>query len=172
MLEYISFFVDELNKLPSGVYTVIGVIVGFGLTSLKDHYDKKPRLYYSLDAKRMPDDWDYALTTKTGESGFVLSIFNIGSAPVILNALSIGIKGNTVADIIIGYRTVMPYEQYEHILEKQDYEAIQHWCHKPNADMFQVTAYTVSDKKINGKLDISLIAMHNRISLWMYNAKM
>ena len=162
-MEHISFIVDELNKLPSGVYSILGVIVGFGLTLLKDYYDKKPRLYYSIQPELMPDDWNYTLATKTGKSGFALNIFNIGSAPVFLDALRVSIKGKIVADIIIGYQKLMPYEQYKHTLEMQDYEAIRHWCHKTNVDMFQVTACTASGKKINGKLDITLIAMHNRI---------
>jgi len=68
----------------------------------------------------MPDDWNYALTTKTGKSGFVLNIFNMGSVPIFLNALRISVKGKIVADIIIGYRKLMPCEQYEHSLEKQE----------------------------------------------------
>lgn len=159
IVEYISFFVDELNKLPSGVYSILGVIVGFGLTLLKDYYDKKPRLSYSIQSEWMPDDWNYALTTKTGKSGFVLNIFNMGSAPIFLDALRISIKGKIVADIIIGYRKLMPYEQYEHSLEKQDYEAIQHWCFESDAEMFQITAYTVSGKKICSKLDVAWLAM-------------
>ena len=159
VVEYISFFVDELNKLPSGFYSILGVIVGFGLTLLKDYYNKKPRLYYSIQPERMSDDWDYSLTTKTGESGFVLNIFNMGSAPIFLDALRISVKGKIVADIIIGYRKLMPYEQYEHSLEKQDYEAIQHWCLESDAEMFQITAHTVSGKKICSELDVALLAM-------------
>lgn len=162
-MEYISFFMDELNKLPSGVYSILGVIVGFGLTLLKDYYDKKPRLSYSIQPERMPDDWNYSLTTKTSKSGFVLNIFNIGSAPIFLDALRISVKGKIVADIIIGYQKLMPYEQYEHSLEKQDYEAIQHWCHESDAEMFQITAHTVSDKKIYGELNVACLAMQKRV---------
>lgn len=167
-MEHISFVVDELNKLPSGVYSILGVIVGFGLTLLKDYHDKKPRLYYSIQPELMPDDWNYALTTKTGKSGFMLNIFNIGSAPVFLDALRVSIKGKIVADIIIGYQKLMPYEQYEHSLEKQDYEAIWHWCHKSESGMLQITAHTVSGKKICGNLDVAWLAMQKH---WRQSAE-
>ncbi|WP_154647307.1 MULTISPECIES: hypothetical protein [Selenomonadaceae] len=154
-------FLDSLNRLPSGIYTIFGVIIGFGLSWLKDHYNKRPRLYYSLQPKLMPDDWDYALTTKTGESGFAIHVFNTGLAPVILEMLRININGKLVADVFMDYQKIMPYEQYEHSLDKQDYEAIKHWCHKSGVSTLKIVAHTVSGKKINSEMDAIVIAMHN-----------
>ena len=50
----------------------------------------------------------------------------------------------------------MPYERYEHTLEKQDYEAIRHWCLKCNVKKLQVDAYTVTCNKISGELDVMI----------------
>lgn len=158
-MESVACFIDLLNKVPSPIYTILGVIIGFCLTCVKDYYDKKPHLYYSIQPTLMPDDWDYGLVDKTGESGMVLNVFNTWSAPLILEVLSVNIKGKLVTDIFLDYQKVMPNEQYEHSLAKQDYEAIQHWCHKCNVKTMQVDAYTVAGKKISGKMDVTMIAM-------------
>ena len=158
-MESFTCFVDLLNKVPSPIYTIFGVIIGFCLTCVKDYYDKKPHLYYSIQPALMPDDWDYELVNKTGESGIILNVFNTGPAPLILEVLSVNIKGKLVADVFLDYQKVMPHEQYEHSLAKQDYEAIRHWCLKCNVKTLQVDAYTVAGKKISGELDVAMIAM-------------
>lgn len=149
-----------LNSIPNSIYGIVGVVIGFCLNIIKDNYDRKPRLYYSLCTMKMDDDWNYEQVTKTGPSGYYISICNCGREPVMLDNISAYGKNKIIVDALIAECVIiLPHEKYDCILSKQDFDAMRHWCKKQNLEEYQIRAYTIAGKTIKGKLDIKLIAM-------------
>lgn len=149
-----------LNSIPNSLYGIIGVVIGFCLNIIKDNHDRKPRLYYSLCEIKMEDGWKYEQVTKTGPSGYYISIYNCGREPVMLNNMSVHGKNQLIADALMEECvTILPYEKYDCMLSKQSFDNLLFWCKKLNLKEYQIQADTITEKTIKGKLDITLIAM-------------
>lgn len=71
-------FMVAINQIPAGVYSLLGVIVGFCLNFAKERYDNRARLYFSLGKEIPYEGWSYDKMDKTGPSGYVLEMYNCG----------------------------------------------------------------------------------------------
>ncbi len=158
----------SLNQIPSGIYSLLGVVVGFGLNYIKDYYSNRAKLYYSLQTEAPYDDWSYekyAKTPKEGSSGYIILIYNCGKSRVLINDVRLKWKDKLIDALILTPVTILPYHNYRCELSKQDYEVLVRWVEQnPDITEVEVVAYTMNGDTIKGILDISFIAMQTQLN--------
>ena len=154
-------FLYALNQISPGIYSLLGVFVGFGLNFWMNCYYNRYRLCFLLKAVTMEAEWDYTRALKTEPSGFTVVIYNYGKNPVMISAGSI-VRGNKSIDGLVPETvTVLPYQTCECILAKQDYGALREWVAEDRKlNIVDFVAITVEGKEFKGKLDITAIASH------------
>ena len=148
-------FIMCLNQIPSGIYSLLGVIVGFALNFFKDWYANRNKLYYSLQPNGMNEGFEYWQIPDDGSSGYSLEMYNCGKNPLMIESAELVHDGKTIGPVLVGPVTIPPYQKYECELCKQDYETLRWW----NKELFQVVARTVDEKEIKRPLHISIVLL-------------
>lgn len=149
-----------LEIIPSGVWAIGGVIIGFVLNMIKDYYVQRPQLFYSLITVIADVESEYR--TKTSPSDYKIEVYNCGIKPVLLNHMALYTNDGEkiiVDTLIIECTKILPYEKYSCCLAHQDYTAIQYYCEKSNLNSCKVIAWTVGNKQIEGSLDLSMFSV-------------
>ena len=155
---------NSFNSIPSGIYSLVGVVLGFGLNWFKDYLSNRAKLYYSLQQETPYEGWDYSTTSKTGPSGYLIEIYNCGKNPALINNVRIEWKNNLIDTLIPEPVTILPYHSYKFELSKQDYEVLIRWVEiNPKISSVKVIAYTMDGGDIRGDLDITFISMQAQV---------
>ena len=142
------------------VGTIIGTILGWWLNSLSLKREKKPRLCYILSATQDQD----MLTPveqrdKYSESGYGIEIYNVGREPVVIDQMCLCYKKQIIADALIVYQVLRPYEKTVYELDEQEFDNIKYHCRKRDIKKCDVVTRNVTGKNIKGKLDIGWVNM-------------
>lgn len=153
-----DYFIIALDKIPVSVYSSLaGVVLGFFLNSFKERYDNRIILFYSIQGEKLYDEWSYDSALETDPSGMALTIYNYGRNPIMIKSLSIKFKKNFIDGIIHDSIIILPYHKKTCSISKQDYEVMLDWVKEDVNEKFIITAYTANNKKINQKLDATII---------------
>ena len=122
--------VDISKAIPSGVYTIAGVLLGAGITWIKSVYDNRPRLSAAIVDCKTDFDISSDKMVKTSPSGYAVELYNIGRDPLLLISLSVcGDDSVLMADgLIHKCIAIKPYDKYLCPLMWQDYESIRYHC--------------------------------------------
>lgn len=150
--------------ITSEAWTLIGVIVGtllgFCLTVMKEYYNQKPRLSFKLSTQNQEGYLEPKQRTKTSPSDYAIYVCNYGRKPVVLTNLSLLLGKKLLVDRLVNeYKTIFPYETSQYVLMEQDYEALLFHCKKHKLKACDIVADNIAGGEIKGKLDLCMLNM-------------
>lgn len=141
--------------LASGLFGLLGVVLGWGLNQLSHYIDNKPKLVFMVaDSHEILSPKEQR--NKTSFSEYNIEIVNIGKVPVILERLSLYNKSNLLIDCILDddQRKILPNRSKCYKMMEQDTEALKWHCNKQPFLTCDVIAYCYNGQQIKGKLDV------------------
>jgi hypothetical protein len=139
---------------------IIGTLLGFCLTVMKEYYDRKPRLSFNLSGQNEEGYLEPEKRTKTSPSDYAIYVCNYGREPVMVRNLSLLLDKKILVDRLInGYTTILPYEKYQCVLTEQDYGALLFHCKKHKLKACDIVADNIAGGEIKGKLDLCMLNM-------------
>ena len=147
------------GKLIPMFSSLIGVVVGWGLNIISDYIANKPSLKFVFSGVKETDtDDDPSLRTKTSMSGEVLTIYNIGKRPVVLESIRLERNGKILVDCFLNgdQQIIDPYKTVEYQFMEQDRIAIQEACNEEPFRKCDVIAYEINGNVISGEIDTTL----------------
>jgi len=141
--------------------TIAGALLGFCLTVIKEYYDRKPRLSFSLSYRQSDEGYvAQDKKIKTSPSDYAIEVCNYGREPVMLKTLSLFTDKKILVDALINdCTTILPYEKYQCILMEQDYGVLLLHCKKQNSKECDIIADNISGGEIKGKLNLYKLDM-------------
>lgn len=149
-----------MTWIQSGLLTLSGVLVGFVLNVLKDHFSNKPKLSFCFEHS-LGELWEEPWKrTKTSESDFLIDIYNCGHVPVVIKEVGLYYKNKILVDMFPpDYLEVMPYKVVKVRMNAQEYDSLQYHRNKSKIKICQAVAIDIQDNEIKGKLDLALISI-------------
>lgn len=69
-----------------GFFTILGVIIGWGLNEVSATRRARPKLYFRLNSTPDIELVEAELRTKTSASEYSIAIYNVGQSPVIIES--------------------------------------------------------------------------------------
>lgn len=140
----------------SGVFGLMGALLGWGLNQLTYYLDNKPKLVFVIVRNDNPDIIEPEHRTKTSISEYRIEMANVGKVPVILESISLYYKQKLLIDCSIeaNQRKILPYHSKYYEMMEQDREALQWHCKKKQFSECDIVAYCFSKQEIKGKLDV------------------
>lgn len=147
------------NKIIPMFSSLTGVVVGWGLNIISNYIANRPSLKFVFSGLRETDtDDDPSLRTKTSLSGEVLTIYNIGKRPVVLEYVRLKRKGKVLVDCFLDgdEQIIEPYKRVEYEFMEQDRIALQEACNEEPFTKCDVVAYEVNGNTIFGEIDTTL----------------
>lgn len=151
--------------LINGLFVLIGVIVGWGLSEVSTSLRSRARLCFTLTQLHNNELIEKELRTKTSLSEYSIEVSNVGQSPCLIEYIELRHKGTIVIDCFLeeGKKLLKPFHSSAYELMEQDANALEWHCKEDRFDHCKVIAYSVDGKKYKGKLDISWIAMRVRL---------
>lgn len=150
--------VDNSKLIPM-FSSLIGVVVGWGLNIISSYVANKPLLKFVFSGVKETDtDDDPALRTKTSLSGVVLTVYNIGKRPVVLESIRLERNGKILVDCFLNddQQIIEPYKTAEYQFMEQDRMALQEACNEEPFRKCDVVAYEINGNAISGEIDTTL----------------
>ena len=150
--------VDNSKLIPM-FSSLIGVVVGWGLNIISNYIANKPLLKFVFSGVKETDtDDDPSLRTKTSLSGEVLTVYNIGKRPVVLESIRLERNGKILVDCFLedDQQIIEPYKTAEYQFMEQDRIALQTACNEDPFRKCDVVAYEINGNTISGELDTTL----------------
>lgn len=139
ILQHIPDPIGILQHIPDIIGTIIGVITGFTLNIAKDHFDHKPKLSFCINIMHDESLLDPPKRTKTSFSEYVITLYNYGRIPVILENLTLYRKKKYyfnqtlfIDKIINNYTAIMPYESVDIRINQQEHDTLNDYISKCN----------------------------------------
>jgi len=149
------------NNIPSGIYSLLGVLLGFGLNLFKDWLVTRNKLVYVFQIDNSYEKLDLNHVDKFGPSGYIIEMYNCGKNPLLINGVAIAnVNDNNFIDMPIKETIViLPFYKYNLELSKQDYETICWWYEKDNKtmDTVKIISSTLDGKEISQRVKIPFI---------------
>lgn len=159
-VSHMLFFSQVDNgKLIPMFSSLIGVVVGWGLNIISNYIANKPSLKFVFSGVKETDtDDDPSLRTKTSMSGEVLTIYNIGKRPVVLESIRLERNGKILVDCFLNddQQIIEPYKTVEYQFMEQDRMALQEACNEEPFRKCDVVAYEINGNAISGEIDTTL----------------
>lgn len=155
----IFFSQFDKNKLIPVISSLTGVVVGWGLNIVSNYIANKPSLKFVFSGVRETDtDDDPSLRTKESLSGEILTIYNIGKRPVVLEYIRLERNGKVLIDCFLndGQQIIEPYKTSEYQFMEQDRKALQEACNEEPFRKCDVVAYEISGNIISDEIDTSI----------------
>ena len=144
--------------LESGVFSLLGVFLGWGLNQLTHYLDNKPKLAFIIT------DNNKAITpvekrTKTSLSEYKIEMINIGKVPVILERFSLYYEKKLLVDCFLadGQRKILPNTSKCYLMMEQEKDTLQWHCDKELFSKCNIIAYCFDGQRISATLDISAV---------------
>lgn len=147
------------GKLIPMFSSLIGVVVGWGLNIISNYIANKPSLKFVFSGVKETDtDDDPSLRTKTSLSGEVLTVYNIGKRPVVLESIRLERNGKILVDCFLedDQQIIEPYKTAEYQFMEQDRIALQTACNEDPFRKCDVVAYEINGNAISGEIDTTL----------------
>lgn len=142
--------------LESGLFSLLGVFLGWGLNQLTHYLDNKPKLAFIIT------DNNKAITpvekrTKTSLSEYKIEMINIGKVPVILERISLYHERKLLVDCFLTdiQRKLLPNKSKCYLMTEQDKDTLQWHCDKNLFSKCNIIAYCFDGQRITATLDIS-----------------
>lgn len=134
--------------MMSGVFGLIGVLLGWGLNQLTRYFDHRPKLEYVFV-------YDSEMSENSAYSGYIIEIINTGKSLVILRDIKLFYKGKDIICCVpyADQRKIAPNESKYYKMTKYDIVKLKKKL-KNNWGRFDVIANCIDGKRIHGKLDI------------------
>ncbi|MGP2526686.1 hypothetical protein ACTUHY_01725 [Acidaminococcus sp. LBK-2] len=149
------------NNIPSGIYSLLGVLLGFGLNLFKDWLVTRNKLLYVFQIDHSYGKLDFSHVDKSGPSGYIVEMYNCGKNSLLINSVTISnINDNNFIDIPIRETIViLPFHKYDLELCKQDYDTICWWYEKGNKkiNIVKIISFTLDGKEISQKVKFPFI---------------
>lgn len=155
------FFFSQIDKdkLIPMISSLTGVVIGWLLNIISNYIANKPLLKFAFTELRETDtDDDPSLRTKTSLSGEVLTIYNIGKRPVVLEYIRLERNGKALVDCFLNddQQIIEPYKTAEYQFMEQDRIALQEACNEAPFRKCDVVGYEISGNTIFGKIDTTM----------------
>lgn len=150
--------VDNSKLIPM-FSSLIGVVVGWGLNIISSYVANKPLLKFVFSGVKETDtDDDPSLRTKTSLSGEVLTVYNIGKRPVVLEYIRLERNGKVLIDCFLNddQQIIEPYKTAEYQFMEQDRKALQEACNEEPFRKCDVVAYEISGNIISDEIDTTI----------------
>lgn len=149
-----------------GFFTVLGVIIGWGLNEVSAIRRAKPKLCFKLNSTPDSELVEAELRTKTSASEYSIDIYNVGQSPVIIESFDMCWRKQLLIQCFPSSEdaTVLPYHNISYVLTQQDADAIERHCKRLGFKQCCIVATTVNGEKFKENIDVSWI--HMRTSLW------
>ncbi len=146
----------DSNILISGIFGLVGVLLGWGLNQLTRFFDNKPQLAFVLTYSKEKLEKE-SLRTKTSLSEYEIEIVNIGKVTVILENIYLYHKGHLLIHCVLEdeQKKILPYGSKYYQMIQQDKTSLQWHCNKELFRSCDVIASCYNGKTIKGKLDLN-----------------
>lgn len=112
-------FISALNQIPSGIYSLLGVVLGFGMTCTRDWYSNRDKLFCSFESEIPYEGWEYDKTPKEGESGKIIKMYNCGNKPLLIEDISIVYKKMPIDGVLTNPVAILPYQEKAALLQNK-----------------------------------------------------
>lgn len=142
--------------LASGIFGLIGVLLGWVLNQLTRFLDNKPKLAFIITYSKEKLEKE-EFRTKTSLSEYEIEMVNIGKVPVILKNLCLYHKSSLLVYCYLedNQRKILPNESKRYQMMEQDKDALQWHCNKELFQTCDVIANCFNGESIKGILDIN-----------------
>lgn len=142
----------------SGLFGLLGVVIGWILNQMSMTRLSKPQLYFQMCRTPDEDLMEKQSRTKTAASEYSVRIYNMGQKPFILEQFQLVYK-DMIITCFIGEKenTVLPYQSVIYTLMEEDADTLKYFCKKYSFEKCKAMAYSVDGKCIISELDISWI---------------
>lgn len=150
-----------ISVVIGGAFTVLGVIIGWGLNEVSAARRLKPHLCFKLNSTPDAELVEEGLRTKTSSSEYCIEIYNVGQTPVILESFELTSKGQLIIQCpLFGPdMVILPFQSKTFVLMQRDAEALEWHSKELGFKQCKVTAIAVDGKQISGNLDVSWVHM-------------
>ena len=113
-----------------GFFTILGVIIGWGLNEVSAIRRAKPKLCFKLNSTPDSELVEAELRTKTSASEYSIDIYNVGQSPVIIESFDMCWRKQLLIQCFPSSEdaTVLPYHNISYVLTQQDADAIERHC--------------------------------------------
>lgn len=147
--------------------TVVGTVLGCGLTYLLTVWRERPKLCFSMVSTPDSELIEKELRTKTSLSENGIEIYNVGGKPFILEYFSLLHNGKLLVDCIFGdgAKVIPPYQSEVYTLDEQESDALQWHCDQDPFESCDVVAHSVDKKELKGSLETPIFALRARDKL-------
>ena len=148
-----------------GFFTILGVIIGWGLNEVSATRRAKPKLCFKLNSTPDSELVEAELRTKTSASEYSIDIFNVGQSPVIIESFDICWRKQLLIQCFLSSEdaTILPYHNISYTLTQQDADAIEWHCKRLGFKQCRIIAISVNGKKCKASIDMSWIHMRTSI---------
>lgn len=147
--------------LFGGLFTLLGVIIGWGLNELSAVLRSKPKLSFQMVGTPDSEFVERELRTKTSSSKYGIEIFNVGQMPFVIKSFALYDNNRLLVDCYIDEqsRVILPYHNIVYTLMEQEADSLLYHCKKSHFDTCKVIAYNLSGKCTKGQLEVPLISL-------------
>lgn len=150
-----------ISVIIGGLFTILGVIIGWILNEVSTERRLKPKLCFKLNATPDCDLVEEGLRTKTSSSEYSIEIFNVGQTPVVLESFGLYLKKCILIQCFLCNEnmTILPYRNCTYVLTQQDAEALVWHCKKEGFKRCRIIASFMDGEKCHADIDLSWIYM-------------
>jgi len=150
----------------NGLFTLLGVIIGWFLNQVSTAQQSRPRLCFSLCNTPENELTEKELRTKTSDSEYGIEIYNVGQSPFILDYFELCYKKELLVDYRPSERDrlILPYQSLTYTLMEQESESLEWHCREKNFSSCDVIAYSMDGKRVTGKLEVLLIQLRASVA--------
>lgn len=155
-----------LSVVIGGLFSFLGVVIGWGLNEVSATRRAKPKLCFRLNSTPDSELVEAELRTKTSASEYSIDIFNVGQSPVIIESFDMYWRKQLLIQCFPSSEdaTILPYHNISYVLTQQDADAIERYCKRLGFKQCRIITTTVNGEKFKENIDVSWI--HMRTSLW------
>jgi len=155
-----------LSVVIGGLFSFLGVVIGWGLNEVSATRRAKPKLCFRLNSTPDSELVEAELRTKTSASEYSIDIFNVGQSPVIIESFDMYWRKQLLIQCFPSSEdaTILPYHNISYVLTQQDADAIERHCKRLGFKQCRIVTTTVNGEKFKENIDVSWI--HMRTSLW------
>lgn len=148
-----------------GFFTILGVIIGWGLNEVSATRRAKPKLCFKLNSTPDSELVEAELRTKTSASEYCIDIYNVGQSPVIIESFDICWRKQLLIQCFPRGEdtTILPYHNISYVLTQQDADTIDWHCKRLGFKQCRIVAITVNGIKCEANIDMSWIHMRTRL---------
>ena len=139
-----------------GFFTILGVIIGWGLNEVSAIRRAKPKLCFKLNSTPDSELVEAELRTKTSASEYSIDIYNVGQSPVIIESFDMCWRKQLLIQCFPSSEdaTVLPYHNISYVLTQQDADAIERHCKRLGFKQCCIVATTVNGEKFKENIEV------------------